>query len=120
MKLLVCISKTPETTSKISFVNDNSEFNTEGISYIMNPYDEWYALVRAIELKEQHGGTITAINVGTSANDVIIRKALAIGADDAVRIDTDPSDAREAAEQIANYAKDKEFDIILTGKETID
>ncbi len=120
MKILVCISKTPETTSKISFTDDNSEFNTEGISYIMNPYDEWYALVRAIELKEQHGGTITAINVGGSSNDVIIRKALAIGADDAVRVDTDPSDAYDAAAQIASYAQGKDFDLILTGKETID
>jgi len=121
MKLLVCISKTPETTSKISFVNDNSEFNTEGISYIMNPYDEWYALVRALELKEQLGsGTITAINVGSAANDVIIRKALAIGADDAVRIDKDPSDSFDVATQIASYAEGKGFDIIFTGKETID
>ena len=88
MKILVCISKTPETTAKISFVNDNKEFNTDGVQYILNPYDEWYALVRAVELKEAVGGSVTAINVGPAANDIVIRKALAIGADDAIRVET--------------------------------
>ncbi len=120
MKVLVCITKTPETTSKIAFTADNTAFSTEGISYIMNPYDEWYALVRALELKEQHSGTVTAINVGPAENDVIIRKALAIGADDAVRIDTDPKSSKEVAVNIAAYAKDKGFDMIFCGKESID
>lgn len=120
MKLLVCISKTPDTTSKISFVNDNANFNTEGIQYIMNPYDEWYALVRAIELKEKHGGTVTVINVGDASNDIVIRKALAIGADDAVRVDAEASSADFVAKNIANHAKDQGYDLILTGKETID
>jgi len=120
MKLLVCITKTPETTSKISFASDNTEFNTEGISYIMNPYDEWYALVRAIELKEQLTGSVTVINVGPAENDVVIRKALAIGADDAVRIDVDPKSSKEVATRIASYAADKNFDIIFCGKESID
>lgn len=120
MKLLVCVSKTPDTTSKISFVNDGKDFNGEGIQYIMNPYDEWYALVRALELKEQHGGTVTALNVGDATNDIIIRKALAIGADDAVRIDGTPTSAEYVAKQIAAYAKDKAYDIIFLGKETID
>ena len=79
MNYLVCISKTPDTTSKISFKNNDTEYNGDGINYIMNPYDEWYALVRAIELSEQHGGTVTVINIGNASNDIIIRKALAIG-----------------------------------------
>ena len=89
MKLLVCISKTPETTAKVAFTDNNTNYDTSGVQFIMNPYDEWYALVRAIELKEQHGGTVTVINVGPASNDVVIRKALAIGADDAVRVDAD-------------------------------
>jgi len=120
MKLLVCISKTPETTAKISFTNDNKEFNTDGVQFIMNPYDEWYALVRALELKEANGGTVTVLNVGTAANDIIIRKGLALGADDAVRIDMDPKSAYAAASQIAHFAKDNSYDIIFFGKETID
>lgn len=120
MKILVCISKTPDTTSKISFTNDDTTFNAEGIQYIMNPYDEWYALVRALELKEQHGGSVTVINVGPAANDIIIRKGLAIGADDAYRVDIDPQSSMSVAREIAAHAKDQGYDIIFTGKETID
>jgi len=120
MKLLVCISKTPDTTSKISFKDGDTAFNTDGIQFIMNPYDEWYALVRALELKEANGGTVTVINVGPAENDVIIRKALAIGADDAVRVDAAGNSALSVAKEIAAYAKDQSFDIIFTGKETID
>ncbi|MBK9254955.1 MAG: electron transfer flavoprotein subunit beta/FixA family protein [Saprospiraceae bacterium] len=120
MNLLVCISKTPDTTSKISFKNDNTEYNSDGVNFIMNPYDEWYALVRALELTESSGGNVTVINVGPSSNDIIIRKALAIGANDAVRIDGESPDAFFTASQIVAFAKDKNYDIILTGKETID
>ncbi len=120
MKLLVCVSKTPDTTAKIAFTNGNTEFDSAGVQYIMNPYDEWYALVRALELKEAAGGTVTIINVGTSDNDTVIRKGLAIGADEAVRIDADPKSAYFVAKQIAAYAIDKSFDIVFTGKETID
>lgn len=120
MKLLVCVSKTPETTAKISFTADSSEFDTSGVQFIMNPYDEWYALVRAVELKNAEGGTVTALNVGPADNDTIIRKALAIGADDAVRINTTPESAYVTAAQIAEYAKTQGYDIIFTGKETID
>ena len=119
MKLLVCISKAPDTTTKISFTDNNTQFNEAGVQYIVNPYDEWYALVRALEISEANGGTVTTITVGTAADDPTIRKALAIGANDAVRIDADPKDAYFVAKQIAEYAKDKEYDIILTGKETI-
>ena len=120
MKILVCISKAPDTTSKIGFVNDNTEFNKENVQFIINPYDEWYALVRALELKEAKGGTVTVINVGLQENEAIIRKALAIGADDAIRVDQDPIDAFSTASQIANHAKEANYDLILCGKETID
>jgi len=118
MKILVCVSKTPETTAKISF--SGTDFDTAGVQFIMNPYDEWYALVRALELKEAHGGSVTIINVGPATNDPIIRKGLAIGADDAVRINAEPKSALTTAKYIAEYAKTGEFDLILTGKETID
>lgn len=119
MKLLVCISKSPDTTSKIAFTEGNSKFDENGVQYIVNPYDEWYALVRALELKEAGGGTVTICTVGSATDDPIIRKALAIGADAAVRIDADPTDAYFTAMQIAEYAKANEFDLVLTGKETI-
>ncbi len=120
MKILVCIAKVPDTTAKISFTDNDTAFDASGVQFIMNPYDEWYALVRALELTEGGKGETTVINVGPASNDAIIRKALAIGADKAVRINTDPQSAREAASAIADYAKDKGFDLILTGKETID
>lgn len=120
MKLLVCVSKTPDTTTKISFTADGKEFDTNGIQYIMNPYDEWYALVRALELKEAQGGSVTLINVGPAANDSIIRKGLAIGADGAVRINAEPTSSLFVAKQIAEYAKNENFDVIFLGKETID
>jgi electron transfer flavoprotein beta subunit len=119
MKILVCISKSPDTTSKIAFTDGNTKFDENGVQYIVNPYDEWYALVRALEIKETSGGNVTIITVGTAADDAVIRKALAIGADDAVRIDAEATDAYFAAAQIATYAKANNFDLILTGKETI-
>jgi electron transfer flavoprotein beta subunit len=121
MKILVCIANVPDTTTKIAFTPDGKQLNKQGVQFIINPYDEWYALVRALELKEAKGaGSVTLIHVGPAENEAIIRKGLAIGADDAARIDADPADAFFVAEQIAAYAKDKSFDLILTGKETID
>lgn len=120
MKILVCISKVPDTTTKISFTDNNTKFNEDKVQFIINPYDEWYALVRALEIKETLGGTVTVINVGKADNEQIIRKALALGADDAVRVDTDPLDAFLVANEIAAYAKSENYDLILTGKETID
>lgn len=120
MKILVCISKAPDTTSKISFSDGDTKFNEAGVQFIVNPYDEWYALVRGLELKEAQGGTVTTVSVGGADYDPIIRKALAIGADDSVRIDAQPTDSFFVAKQIAEYAKDKGFDMILCGKETID
>ena len=120
MKLLVCVSKTPETTTKIQLTGDRTDIDTAGVQYIMNPYDEWYALVRALELKEAAGGTVTILNVGPADNDSVIRKGLAIGADDAVRIDaTEEKDSLYTARQIAEYARGENFDLIFFGKETI-
>jgi len=119
MKILVCISKSPDTTSKIAFTDGDSKFDENGVQYIVNPYDEWYALVRALEIKEANGGTVTIVTVGGQTDDSVIRKALAIGADDAVRIDAEPTDAYFVAMQIAEYAKSNNFDMVLTGKETI-
>lgn len=119
MKILVCITHVPDTTSKISFTDGNTKFNKEGVQFIIGPYDD-YALARAVELKEQLGGSITVLNVGTAETEPTIRKALAIGADDAVRIDAEPADAWFVANEIANYAKDKSFDLILMGRESID
>lgn len=119
MKILVCISKAPDTTSKIAFTDGDTKFNETGVQFIVNPYDEWYALVRGLELKEANGGTVTTITVGGAENDPIIRKALAIGADDAIRIDTDSKDAFQIAKEIATYASDKGYDLVMCGKETI-
>ena len=119
MKILVCISNVPDTTTKITFTNDNTQFNTSGVQFIVNPYDE-IALSRAIELCEGGKGTVTVINIGESTTDPTIRKALAIGADDAVRVDAAPRDAYFTAFQIAEYAKANDFDMILCGRESID
>jgi electron transfer flavoprotein beta subunit len=119
MKFLVCISKAPDTTSKIEFTDGDTKFNEAGVQYIVNPYDEWYALVRALELKESLGGSVTTITVGEVGDESIIRKALAIGADNAVRVNAQANDAYFTAFQIAEYAKANGFDIVFTGKETI-
>jgi len=120
MKLLVCMSQAPDTTTKIKFTNGDTEFDTNGVQFIMNPYDEWYALVRALELKEQVGGSVTLFHVGPKANEVVIRKGLAIGADNAVRVEADASSSMFVAKQIAAYAKSEGFDVVFLGKETID
>jgi len=119
MKILVPISKVPDTTSKIAFTDGDSKFNEEGIQWIVNPYDEWYALVRALELVEAGGGTVTVINVGDASSEPVIRKALALGANEAVRVDVNPADSYVIAKEIAAYAADKGFDLVLLGKETI-
>ena len=120
MKILVCVSQTPDTTAKISFNADSTAFNPAGVQFIMNPYDEGYALVRAIDLAKATSGTVTLINVGGADSDAIIRKGLALDANDAVRIDLQAKSAMNTAFQIAEYAKTQGYDIIFTGKETID
>jgi electron transfer flavoprotein beta subunit len=121
MKILVCISKTPDTTAKIAFTDNNRKFVTDGIQWILNPYDEWYALVRAIELKEKDPSAILhLVMVGSADGDAIIRKALALGGDQATRVNAEPTDSFFVASQIASIAKSENYDLILTGKETID
>ena len=121
MKILVCISKTPDTTAKIAFSDNNTKFETTGVQWIINPYDEWYALVRAIELKEADPSTVLhLINVGGAESDPIIRKALALGGDEAIRVNTQTADSFNIATQIAAIAKEGGYDLIFTGKETID
>ena len=121
MKILVLISQVPDTTARIAFTADNTQYDGNGVTFIVNPYDEWYALVRALELKEAAGaGSVTTITVGPADTEATIRKALAIGADEAVRVDARPQDAFQVAAEVAAYAKDKGFTLILAGKETID
>ena len=121
MKILVCISRTPDTTAKIAFTDNNTKFATEGVQWIINPYDEWYALVRAIELKEKDPSTVLhLITVGTSDTEPSIRKALALGGDEAFRVNSDQEDPFYIASQLAYIAKNEGYDLILTGKETID
>ena len=121
MKILVCITKSPDTTAKIAFKDNNTKFSSDGVQWIINPYDEWYALVRAIELKEADPTTVLhLLNVGGADSDPIIRKALALGGDEAIRVNSDISDSFNIASQIAAVAKDGAYDLVFTGKETID
>jgi electron transfer flavoprotein beta subunit len=121
MKILVCLTKTPDTTAKIAFTDNNTKFAQAGVQWIINPYDEWYALVRAIELKEKDTSiSIHLVTVGSADAEPIIRKALALGGDEAIRINADTHDSFYIASQIAEVAKKGAYDIILTGKETID
>ncbi len=118
MKILVCISHVPDTTSKINFTENGTKFDTTGVQFIIGPYDD-YALARAIELKEAIPGTlVTVINIGPAETESTIRKALAIGADDAIRVNADPTDSYFVASQIAEHAKG--YDLILMGRESID
>lgn len=119
MKVLVCISHVPDTTSKINFTNDNKEFDKNGVQFVINPYDE-FGLTRAVWLQEKNGATVTVINVGRAETEPTLRKALAIGANDAIRIDADPTDGFYVASQIAAVAKENKYDIIIAGRESID
>jgi electron transfer flavoprotein beta subunit len=121
MKILVCLCPVPDTTTKIAFGDNNTTFNSQGVTYIINPYDEWYSLVRALELKE--AGTATAVHlvtVGKADAEPVIRKALALGGDEAIRIDADSNDPYVIAAQIAAFAKAEGYNLVLCGKESID
>lgn len=119
MKILVCISSVPDTTSKINFTADHSAFDKTGIQWVINPLDE-FALSRAVQLQASQGSTVTVINVGDASTEPVIRKALAIGANDAVRVNIEPKDSFQTAKEIAAVAKDGGYDLILCGKESID
>lgn len=119
MKILVAISKVPDTTTKITLKDD--KINEDGVQWIINPYDEWYALVKAVEIKEKDASVkVTVLSVGDNSVDAILRKALAYGADDAVRIDAAAKDSFSVASQIAAYAKKEGYDLLLFGKESMD
>ncbi|MGY6648791.1 electron transfer flavoprotein subunit beta/FixA family protein [Wenyingzhuangia sp. IMCC45574] len=119
MNILVCISHVPDTTSKINFTNDSTEFETNGVQFVINPYDE-FALTRAIWFQEKQGAKVTVVNVGDATTEATLRKALAIGADQAIRIDAKPTDGFFVAQQLAEIYKQGAYDLILTGKESID
>lgn len=119
MKILVCITHVPDTTSKINFKDNNTKFDSTGVQYIIGPYDD-YALARAVELKESTGSTLTVLNVGLAETEPTIRKALAIGADDAIRVNAEPVDSFFVAAQIAEQARAGGYDLILMGRESID
>ena len=119
MKILVCISNVPDTTSKINFTNGDTEFDTNGVQFVINPNDE-YGLTKAVQLKEQQGATVTVVNVGLADSEATLRKALAIGADDAIRINANPTDGTFVAKQLAEVAKQGAYDLIIAGKESLD
>ncbi len=121
MKVLICISNVPDTTTKIKFTNNNTTFDKSGVQWIINPWDE-LALTRALDLKDAQAGieNVTVMNVGMIDAEPTIRKALAIGADKAVRINTEPLDAYQVAAQLAEVIKKDNYDIILCGIESSD
>ncbi|MCC5917733.1 MAG: electron transfer flavoprotein subunit beta/FixA family protein [Cryomorphaceae bacterium] len=119
MKVLVCISHVPDTTAKINFTADNKAFDKNGVSFVINPYDE-FGLTRAVWMQEKQGATVTVINVGTAETEPTLRKALAIGANDAIRVNAEPKDAFFVAKQIANIVKENGYDLVIAGRESID
>lgn len=119
MKILVCISHVPDTTSKINFTNGDSEFDTNGVQFVINPNDE-YGLTRAIWFKEQQQATVTVVNIGGPDTEPTLRKALAIGADEAIRINAIPTDGFFVAKQLADVIKNGSYDLIIAGKESLD
>src|SRR3990172_7861741 len=122
MKFLVCISNVPDTTTRVKFTDDNKKIDTSGIQWVINPWDE-LSLTRALELKDDAANgikSVTVVHVGPAASEPTIRKALAIGADDAVRVNAEPRDAYYTAAQIAEVVKKEQFDIILCGIESSD
>jgi len=119
MNIVVCISSVPDTTSKINFTENNTKFDCSGIQFVINPYDE-FGLTKAMMIKEKSGGDVTVITVGDASVEPVMRKALAIGADAAIRINLNPTDSFSTASEIANYLKDNSADLIIAGRESID
>ncbi|WP_456376152.1 electron transfer flavoprotein subunit beta/FixA family protein [Lutibacter sp.] len=119
MKILVCISHVPDTTSKINFTENDSKFDTNGVQYVINPFDE-FSLTRAMWFKEKQGATVTVVNVGTIATEPTLRKALAIGADNAIRVNTEATDGFAVAKELAEVVKNGGYDLVLAGRESID
>ena len=119
MKILVCISHVPDTTAKINFTNGDTEFDTNGVQFVINPNDE-FGLTRAIWFKEKQGAHVTVVNVGGADTEPTIRKALAIGADEAIRVNTNPTDGFQVAKELAEVVKAGNYDVVICGKESLD
>ena len=119
MNLLVCISHVPDTTSKINFTNSASEFDTNGVQFVINPNDE-FGLTRAIWFQEQQGANVTVVNVGGPETEPTLRKALAIGANEAIRVNANPTDGFFVAKQLAEVIKNGNYDLVIAGKESLD
>ena len=119
MKILVCISHVPDTTSKINFSSDNSKFDTNGVQFVINPNDE-FGLTRAMWFKEKQGASVDVVNVGGPETEPTLRKALAIGADAAIRVNTEAKDGLQVAQELAKVVNDGGYDLVIAGRESID
>jgi len=119
MKILVCISHVPDTTSKINFIEGDTKFDTNGVQFVINPNDE-FGLTRAMWFKEKQGANVTVVNVGGPETEPTLRKALAIGADAAIRVNTEAIDGFAVAKQLAKVAADGAYDLVIAGRESID
>ena len=119
MKILVCISHVPDTTSKINFTEGDTKFDTNGVQFVINPYDE-FGLTRAMWFKEKQGASVAVVNVGGPETEPTLRKALAIGADEAIRVNTEATDGFTVAKQLAKVIEDGAYDLVIAGRESID
>ena len=119
MKILVCISHVPDTTSKINFTDGDTKFDTNGVQFVINPNDE-FGLTRAMWFKEKQGAHVTVVNVGGADTEPTLRKALAIGADEAIRVNTPATDGFSVANQLAKVVEDGGYDLVIAGRESID
>ncbi|GGD89617.1 electron transfer flavoprotein subunit beta/FixA family protein [Planktosalinus lacus] len=119
MKILVCISHVPDTTSKINFTDNDTKFDTNGVQFVINPNDE-FGLTRAMWFKEKQGATVHVVNVGGPETEPTLRKALAIGADEAIRVNATPTDGFFVAKQLASVMQEGNYDLVIAGRESID
>ena len=119
MKILVCISHVPDTTSKINFVDDATAFDTSGVQFIINPNDE-FGLTRAVWFQQKQEAEVTVITVGDTSCEPTLRKCLAIGANKAIRVDLNPTDGFQVAQQLSAHCKEEKYDLIIAGRESID
>jgi len=119
MKILVCISNVPDTTSKINFTDGDTKFDTNGVQFVINPNDE-FGLTRAMWFKEKQGATVHVVSVGGPTIEPTIRKALAIGADEAIRVNAEPTDGFFVAQQLVEVVKNGDYNLVIAGRESID
>ncbi len=119
MKILVCISHVPDTTSKINFTDNDTQFDTNGVQFVINPNDE-FGLTRAMWFKEKQGASVDVVNVGGPETEPTLRKALAIGADTAIRVNTQAKDGFQVAKELASVVQNGGYDLVIAGRESID